>query len=151
MARGIPKGLCVLWATGKAQIDAYSSLDRADVRVVPYLAPISEAYATADLALIRGGMMGTSELCAWGVPMVIVPLPSAANDHQTANAMVLEAAGAAVHLPQAQLSVERIDAVITGLLSDPARLARMKGAATARGRPQAAQEIARHLSAYLSP
>ena len=51
-----PTSAPVLWATGKAQFDGFSHLDRADVRVVPYLAPISEAYATADVALIRGGM-----------------------------------------------------------------------------------------------
>lgn len=147
--QGIPKGLCVLWATGKAQFDAFKQLDRADVRVVPYLNPIAEAYATADVALVRGGMMGTSELAAWGIPSVIVPLPTAANDHQTANAKVLERAGAALCLPQAQLSVARLDQEISALLGDPARLAAMTAAARARGRPQAAEEIARHVAAYL--
>jgi len=84
------------------------------------------------------------------VPMVMVPLPSAANDHQTANASVLAAAGAAVHLPQAELSAERLEAAVGGLLSDPARLAGMGAAAKARGRPKAAAEIARHIAAYLS-
>lgn len=140
--RDIPPGLCVLWATGKAHHDAYAHLDRPDVRVVPYLAPIAEAYATADLALVRGGMMGTSELCAWGVPMVIVPLPTAANDHQTANARVLEAAGAALHLPQAHLSADRLARDLGALLADPPRLARMAEAARARGRPDAAAAIA---------
>lgn len=149
VARGIPAGLCVLWATGKAQYDGFKQFDRADVRVVPYLNPIAEAYATADLALVRGGMMGTSELCAWGIPSVIVPLPSAANDHQTANARVLEAAGAAVCLPQAELSVERLEREVGALLGDPARLAAMAAAAKGRGRPQAAAEIARHVVAYL--
>jgi UDP-N-acetylglucosamine--N-acetylmuramyl-(pentapeptide) pyrophosphoryl-undecaprenol N-acetylglucosamine transferase len=148
--RGIPKGLCVLWATGKGQFDAYSHLDRADVRVVPYLAPISEAYATADIALVRGGMMGTSELCAWGVPMVIVPLPSAANDHQSANAKVLEAAGAAVHLPQSRLTPQRLEDEVCALLGDPSRITNMSAAAKGRGRPKAAEEIARHIAAYLS-
>ncbi len=147
--QGIPQGLCVLWATGKAQFDAFRQLDRADVRVVPYLNPIAEAYATADIALVRGGMMGTSELCAWGIPSVIVPLPSAANDHQTANAKVLEAAGAAVCLPQSQMNAQRLEAEIATLLADPVRLAKMSAAAKNRGRPQAADEIARHVAAYL--
>jgi UDP-N-acetylglucosamine--N-acetylmuramyl-(pentapeptide) pyrophosphoryl-undecaprenol N-acetylglucosamine transferase len=143
--QGLPSGLCVLWATGRAHHDGLRHLDRADVRVVPYLAPIREAYATADLALVRGGMMGTSELCAWGVPMVIVPLPSAANDHQSANARVLEMAGAAVHLPQWELSVERLSREIGELLEAPTRLAAMAAAARARGRPHAAAEIAGHI------
>lgn len=149
VGQGIPAGLCVLWATGKAQYDGFKHLDRADVRIVPYLSPIAEAYATADVALVRGGMMGTSELCAWGVPSVIVPLPSAANDHQTANARVLEAAGAAICLPQSELTVARLEREIGALFSDPSRLAAMTTAAKARGRPQAAAEIARHAAAYL--
>lgn len=149
--RGLPAELCVLWATGKAHFDAFKQLDRADVRVVPYLAPIAEAYAAADLALVRGGMMGTSELSAWGVPMVIVPLPTAANDHQTANARVLEQAGAAVHLPQSALTAERLDREIGALLDDPGRvrLTSMVAAARARGRPHAAAEIAGHIAALL--
>jgi UDP-N-acetylglucosamine--N-acetylmuramyl-(pentapeptide) pyrophosphoryl-undecaprenol N-acetylglucosamine transferase len=126
-----------------------SHLDRADVRVVPYLSPIADAYAAADLALVRGGMMGTSELSAWGVPMVIVPLPTAAADHQTANARALAAAGAAVHLPQAELSAEALERTIGGLLGDPARVAAMSDAARARGRPHAAAEIAAHIGRLL--
>jgi UDP-N-acetylglucosamine--N-acetylmuramyl-(pentapeptide) pyrophosphoryl-undecaprenol N-acetylglucosamine transferase len=147
--RGLPRGLCVLWATGKAHFDGFKQFDRADVRVVPYLSPIADAYAACDLALIRGGMMGTSELSAWGVPMVIVPLPTAANDHQTANAKVLERAGAAIHLPQAELTADRLDRDVGGLLEDRARLATMAAAAKARGRPRAAAEIAGHLATLL--
>lgn len=149
--RGLPSDVCLLWATGKAHFDGYKQLDRADVRVVPYLAPIADAYATSDLALVRGGMMGTSELSAWGVPMVIVPLPSAANDHQTANARVLERAGAAVHLPQAELTAERLDRELRALLHEPgrARLTAMAAAARARGRPHAAAEIAAHIAALI--
>ncbi len=148
--RGVPRGLCVLWATGRAHHDAYKHLDRADVRVVPYLAPIAEAYAAADMALVRGGMMGTSELCAWGVPMVIVPLPSAANDHQSANARVLAAAGAALHLPQPMLTVDELDRTIQGLLDRPVALTAMAAAARGRGRPAAAREIATRIAKYLS-
>ncbi|HVT39151.1 MAG TPA: UDP-N-acetylglucosamine--N-acetylmuramyl-(pentapeptide) pyrophosphoryl-undecaprenol N-acetylglucosamine transferase [Gemmatimonadaceae bacterium] len=140
--RGLPASLCVIWATGRAHYDSYKQLDRADVRVVPYLAPIAGAYAAADLAFVRGGMMGTSELCAWGLPMVICPLPSAARDHQTENARALERAGAALLLPQHELTAERLDAVVRALLDDPARLEALRRGAAARARPQAAKEIA---------
>jgi UDP-N-acetylglucosamine--N-acetylmuramyl-(pentapeptide) pyrophosphoryl-undecaprenol N-acetylglucosamine transferase len=147
--QGLPRGLCVLWATGKAHFDGFKQFDRADVRVVPYLSPIADAYAASDLALVRGGMMGTSELSAWGVPMVVVPLPTSANDHQAANAQVLERAGAAIHLPQAELDAARLDREIGGLIGDPARLRAMAAAAKARGRPNAAAVIARRLSELL--
>jgi UDP-N-acetylglucosamine--N-acetylmuramyl-(pentapeptide) pyrophosphoryl-undecaprenol N-acetylglucosamine transferase len=147
--RGLPKGVCVLWATGKAHFDAYKHLDRPDVRVLGYISPIAEAYATADLALVRGGMMGTSELCAWGVPMVIVPLPTAAQDHQTANARAMEAAGAAKVLVEGEMSVEALDRVVGGVLGDSVRLRAMSEAALRRGRPGAAAEIAAYLGAWL--
>ncbi len=147
--RGQPSSLCVLWATGRGQHDQFAHLDRADVRVVPYLAPIAEGYAAADVALVRGGMMGTSELCAWGIPMLIVPLPTAAADHQTANAVALERSGAAVHLAQSTLTVDRLEHEVRALVGDPARRQQMAAAARARGRPHAAAEIAARLVAML--
>lgn len=146
---GIPKDLCVIWATGKGQFDAFRQFDRADVRVVPYLAPIAEAYAASDLALVRAGMMGTSELSAWGVPMILVPLPTAAADHQTKNADVIARAGAGVHLPQFEMTTARLDATVRGLLDDPSRLRAMAEAARVRGRPHAAEDIARRIAALL--
>ncbi len=147
--RGLPPSLCIIWATGKAQHDAFKQFDRADVRVVPYLSPIADAYAASDLAFVRGGMMGTSELCAWGVPMLICPLPTAAQDHQTSNALALEKTGAAVHLAQRSLTPERLDATVRALLDDPARLAALASAARQRARPRAAAEIAAHIANFL--
>ena len=66
----------------------------------------SEAYAAADFALARGGAMATAELCAWGIPPIVVPLPTAAADHQTANAKGCRAAGAAEMILQSDLSPE---------------------------------------------
>ncbi|MEK6611259.1 MAG: UDP-N-acetylglucosamine--N-acetylmuramyl-(pentapeptide) pyrophosphoryl-undecaprenol N-acetylglucosamine transferase [Gemmatimonadota bacterium] len=147
---GVQSDLCVIWATGKGQYDAYRHLDRPDVRVVPYLAPISDAYAASDLALVRAGMMGTSELSAWGIPMILVPLPTAAADHQTRNAMVIERAGAGTHLPQRELTTDRLDATVRGLLGDAAALRQMADAARARGRPNAAMDIAERINKLLT-
>ena len=143
--RGLPPSLCLVWATGKGQYDAFKQLDSADVRVAPYLSPITDAYAASDLAFVRGGMMGTSELCAWGIPMIICPLPSAAQDHQTANAVALERVGAAIHLPQSELSAERLDAVVRWTFEKPARLESLRQGALGRSRPKAAMEIARFI------
>ena len=150
VGQGIPESLCVIWATGPAQYDAFKQLDRADVRVVPYLSPIADAYAAADLAFVRGGMMGTSELCAWGVPMIICPLPTAAMDHQTSNALALEKAGAAVHLPQRELFADTLDQVVRRLLGDRAQMESLREHAIARARPRAAAEIASRIIALLA-
>lgn len=142
LERGLPPKLCMIWATGTAQFEAFKQFDRADVRVVRYLSPIADAYAAADLAFVRGGMMATSELCAWGVPMLICPLPTAAADHQTENARALERAGAAVHLPQGALTAQHLDQAVRALMADPDRLSSLRSAAVGRARPHAAREIA---------
>ena len=147
--RRCPIELCVIWATGTAQYDAFKQYDRADVRVVPYLSPIGDAYAASDLALVRAGMMGTTELCAWEMPMIVCPLPTAAQDHQTTNAVALESAGAAIHLPQRELTAERLDTVVRALLADPDRMRELARSAALRARPHAAADIAGHIEALL--
>ena len=146
---GVPEGWQVIWATGKGSFESYASLESERVRVRPYLAPIAHAYAAADLALCRAGAMTTAELCAWGVPSVLVPLPTAAADHQTANARALAAAGASVFLPQSEFTPARITDTLAALAADPAHLARLAAAAAARGRPNAAETIARRILTLL--
>jgi UDP-N-acetylglucosamine--N-acetylmuramyl-(pentapeptide) pyrophosphoryl-undecaprenol N-acetylglucosamine transferase len=145
--RGLPDGLHVIWATGKARFNDYAHLESARVRVRPYLSPIADAYAGADIALTRAGALTLAELCAWGIPGILVPLPTAAADHQTANARALAASGAARELPQRDLDAERLDREVRSLLGDPLRLEAMTRAALARGRPQAAETIARRVLA----
>ena len=146
---GIPDDLYVIWMTGRASFSEFASLDGGRVRVREYLSPIAEAYAAADLALARAGAMTTAELFAWGIPPVLVPLPTAAADHQAHNARALAAAGAAVHLPQSDLSPARLDAAIRGLLDDPAAMSRLATGASARARPDAAESIARRILTLL--
>ena len=151
VARALPPDVYVIWATGKKNFDAHAHRESERVRVRPYLAPIADAYAASDLALVRAGAMGTAELCAWGVPMLLCPLPTAAADHQTANARALAAAGAGTLIVQSELTPERLDAEVRGLVADPARLARMAAAAEARGRPDAAATIASRILALVQP
>jgi UDP-N-acetylglucosamine--N-acetylmuramyl-(pentapeptide) pyrophosphoryl-undecaprenol N-acetylglucosamine transferase len=86
-------------------------------------------------------MMTISELCAWGLPAILVPLPTAAADHQTRNAEAMARAGAAVHLPQRELIPERLASEVEQLVADRARMGRIAEAARARGRPDATVEI----------
>ena len=142
---GIPEDLQVIWMTGKASYAEFASLDGGRVRVREYLSPIADAYAAADLALVRAGAMTTAELFAWGIPAIVVPLPTAAADHQTHNARALAAAGAAIHLPQTELTVERLDREVRSLLSHPTAMARLAAGASQRARPDAAESIARRI------
>lgn len=144
---GVPNGVSVIWATGRAGFDSFREFESARIRVRAYLDPMASAYAAADLALTRAGAMTTAELCAWEIPMVLVPLPTAAADHQTANARALEEAGAAVLLPQSALTVESLMDTMGQLLTDPERRSALARGALARARPDAAEQIARRLLA----
>jgi UDP-N-acetylglucosamine--N-acetylmuramyl-(pentapeptide) pyrophosphoryl-undecaprenol N-acetylglucosamine transferase len=143
----LPDDLYVIWGTGRQQHERYVELDSARVRVVPYLSPIADAYAASDLALTRAGALTLAELCAWGIAPVVVPLPTAAADHQTYNSIALAKAGAGVHLPQAKLTVDALSGEVAALLRDHDRLQRMSSAALARARPDAAANIARRVLA----
>ena len=147
---GLPDGLHLIWMTGKASFDEFKPLDGGRVRVREYLSPIQDAYAATDLAIARAGAMTTAELFAWQIPAIVIPLPTAAADHQSVNARVLEAAGAAINLPQAEMSASRLDTIIRGLLDDPAAMARLAAGATARARPDAAETIARRILTLLA-
>ena len=145
--RGLPDGLSVVWATGKGHFGDYARHEGPRVRVRPYIAPMTDAYAAADLAIARAGAMGTAELCAWGIPMLLVPLPTAAADHQTVNARALAEAGAALWLRQSEVDAERLDREVRALLADGVRLAALARGASQRGRPEAAESIARRVLA----
>jgi UDP-N-acetylglucosamine--N-acetylmuramyl-(pentapeptide) pyrophosphoryl-undecaprenol N-acetylglucosamine transferase len=100
-------------------------------------------YAAADVVLCRSGATSVAELAAVGIPSVLVPLPGAPGDHQTANARALVDAGAAVLLPDAQCDAARIDTEVAGLLDEPELLARMASAARSVARPDAGDRVAR--------
>lgn len=140
---GAPDDLFIIWATGRGNHEKYASLESDRVKVRPYLSPVSDAYRAADLAVSRAGAMATAELCAWGLPMILVPLPTAAADHQTTNARALEAAGAAQVLVQSKLSPETLSHAAMALVSDPTRRSALSAHAVKRARPRAAEQIAR--------
>jgi UDP-N-acetylglucosamine--N-acetylmuramyl-(pentapeptide) pyrophosphoryl-undecaprenol N-acetylglucosamine transferase len=149
IAAGLPEGLHVLWATGPSHFRQHSHRASERVTVKDYLSPIADAYAVADLALTRAGAMTTAELCAWGIPALLVPLPTAAADHQTANARALAEAGAAKWLPESDATAARIDAEVRALLHDDRSLRKLAAGASARARTGAAQDIASRVAKLL--
>jgi UDP-N-acetylglucosamine--N-acetylmuramyl-(pentapeptide) pyrophosphoryl-undecaprenol N-acetylglucosamine transferase len=144
-----PQDLYVIWATGKGTFDEFASIAGDGVVVKPYIAPMRDAYAAADLAIARAGAMGTAELCAWGIPSILVPLPTAAADHQAINARTLAAVGAAIYIPQLDFTPRRLDQTLRELLSQPDELGKLAQAATARARPNAAREIANRIESVI--
>jgi len=145
IARGLPDRVQLIWATGKGHFDKHAARESERVRVRPYLAPIADAYAASDLAITRAGAMTTAELAAWQIPPILVPLPTAAADHQTVNAKALAAAGAARWVRQSELDVDRLDALVRDLVGAPGALASIAAAELERARPLAAEDIARRI------
>jgi UDP-N-acetylglucosamine--N-acetylmuramyl-(pentapeptide) pyrophosphoryl-undecaprenol N-acetylglucosamine transferase len=143
--RGVPPDLFVIWATGKSNYESLARYESSHVKVRAYIAPISEAYRVADFALSRAGAMATAELCAWGIPVIVVPLPTAAADHQTANAKALAESGAAEMIRQSDLNADTLSHAVESMLSNPGKLASMRAKALERARPTAAADIAQHI------
>jgi len=143
-------GIDVLWSTGLAHHAQYAHLaDPQRVVVRGFIDPIAPAYRAADLVVSRAGST-VAELCAWGKASVLVPLPTAAADHQTFNARALADAGAAVLLLERDLSPESLADVVTALLGDPGRLASLAAAARSRGHPDAARIMMSKILTLLS-
>jgi undecaprenyldiphospho-muramoylpentapeptide beta-N-acetylglucosaminyltransferase len=98
--------------------------------------------AAADLLVGRAGGTTVAELAEVGLPGLLVPLPIAPRDHQTANAAALVGAGAAILVPDAELDGPRLVRELQPLLDDPARLAAMGVAARSLAHPDAADRVA---------
>lgn len=105
-------------------------------------------YAAADLMVCRAGGMTVAELAAVGVPAIVVPLPGSPGDHQTGNGRSLERAGAAVLVPDGELTAGRLEQELDALVGHPERLAAMEQAARSLGRRDAAAAIAALVEAH---
>jgi UDP-N-acetylglucosamine--N-acetylmuramyl-(pentapeptide) pyrophosphoryl-undecaprenol N-acetylglucosamine transferase len=140
----------VVHQTGAAQADevraAYTAADvQADVR--PFIDDMATELGECDLVLCRAGAVTVSELCAAGVASVLVPLVVSTTSHQRDNAQWLAGQGAAVHVPQSELTpqalAQRLQALDRETLLDMARRAR------SLARPQAAARVADELQQLL--
>ena len=147
---GGPGGATLIWVTGRATYGEFARFHSPPrVQVVDFLDPMADGYAVADLVVSRAGMITVAELCAWGLPSILIPLPTAAADHQTHNARVLAEAGASALLPQSELTPERLSQEVDRLLSEDGTRSTMANLARARGKPTAAAEIVSNLLTLL--
>ena len=113
----------------------------ADVR--PFIEDMAGAYGWADLAVCRAGALTVAELAAAGVPAVLVPFPAAVDDHQTRNAEYVVRGGAAVLLPERELTPISLAATLRQLLeAGRPRLAQMAAAARGMAITDADQRLA---------
>lgn len=138
-------GVQVLWQTGKADGDKWErAVQAANARLVHptvFVSDMAKAYRAADIVISRSGAGAVNEVCLIGKAAIFIPLPTAAEDHQTANARSLSERNAAVLIPDSEASLRLVKEALA-LIADPSRIATMERNAHAMGRFGAADTIA---------
>jgi UDP-N-acetylglucosamine--N-acetylmuramyl-(pentapeptide) pyrophosphoryl-undecaprenol N-acetylglucosamine transferase len=147
-ARSVPE----LTATGDVVVrhivggrdwDTEARPGESDVYVpVRYETDMATVLLASDIVVCRAGASTVAELAVTATPSILVPLPGAPGDHQTANARAMVTAGGAVLVPDAELSAERLVAEVTAVLADPERRAAMSAGAASLARRDAAAAVA---------
>ena len=129
--------------TGNANLDAVrAAYAQAQVQgeLLPFIDDMAQRLADCDVIVCRAGAVTVSELCAAGVPAVLVPLVVSTTSHQRDNALWLAGQGAAIHLPQTELSPKRLAEILSGLTREA--LLTMATKARALAMPKAAAKVA---------
>lgn len=139
----------VIWQTGKyyykAIIDHYGNQSKSNgIRIVEFLNRMDLAYAMADVVISRAGAGTIAELCLINKPVILVPSPNVAEDHQTKNAMALVNAGAAVLIDDKHTESDLVDQTIK-LLKDEAQMKLLSDKIAKLALPNADEVIAREV------
>lgn len=138
-------GVEVRHQTGRADYEAvraaYAAAGFDAACVSPFIDDMAAAYAWADMALCRAGATTVAELCAAGLPAVLVPFPHAAHDHQRSNAVALSRAGAARWFAEDRMRDDHLLEDLVALLNAPEERRQMAEAARRAARPQAAEAV----------
>lgn len=138
-------GIQVIWQTGtpylKQAQEAVARINYEGCRVLEFVDRMDLAYAVADLVVARAGAISVSELSLVQKPAILVPLPTAAEDHQTHNARALTDRGAAILLKDDE-AIEKLGATVVDLIRDASALERLRTAIAGMGTHNAAEAIA---------
>jgi UDP-N-acetylglucosamine--N-acetylmuramyl-(pentapeptide) pyrophosphoryl-undecaprenol N-acetylglucosamine transferase len=149
-----PGGLAITHQTGERDLervrDAYRRAGL-EARVEPFIFTMDREMKSADLVICRAGATTLAELTACGRPSLLVPLPTATDDHQRRNAEALVVAGAAESIDQARLTADLLAERIIAIATDPARRQAMSAAASTLARPDAAKAIVEKALELLEP
>ncbi len=140
----------LLWhQTGQRDFDAiqkkYEAYPSCVYRVAPFIEKMEEAYAWADVVVCRAGALTVSEVAAAGLPAIFIPFPGAVDDHQYANAQVLVRAGAGLVFRETELTPQKLDEILTALLSSPKQLQTMSEQAKLCAVPDSLDKIIQSL------
>ena len=138
------KGIQVIWQTGKFYFEqittACQAIDMNGIKVLQFIDRMDLAYAAADCIISRAGAISVSELCLIEKPIVLVPSPNVAEDHQTKNAMALVQENAAILVKDTAAIDELIPTVIE-LIENETKQLELSNAIKAMGKPNATEDI----------
>lgn len=136
----------LIWhQTGKNNVDATKrNYDNAEIKaqVSDFIQDMQEAYAWADIVICRSGALTIAEICAVGLPSILIPFPFAVDDHQTFNAQYLSSQGAAVLLKQSALTPAGLSELLLDLITHPEKRLAMAIASYALAKPLATTKVA---------
>ena len=113
-------GVQVLWQCGKLYYEEYKKYNSEQVRVLAFIDRMELAYAAADVIISRAGASSVSELCVVGKPVIFIPSPNVAEDHQTKNARAIADKQAAILLRESELN-EQFANTFSKLIADEAQ------------------------------
>jgi UDP-N-acetylglucosamine--N-acetylmuramyl-(pentapeptide) pyrophosphoryl-undecaprenol N-acetylglucosamine transferase len=143
----------VIWQTGKGYYDNYKAklgnYDLRRIRVQDFVREMDLAYAAADVVISRSGALAVSEICIAGKPVILVPSPNVAEDHQTKNAKALVDKGAAI-LVQDKEAREKLLEEAFRLLFDQHRASKLTENIAKLGRPEATSAIVNEIEKLLA-
>ena len=113
----LKQGVQLLWQTGKIYYEQYMEMGSLkDVKVMEYIDAMNLAYSAADVIISRAGAGSVSELCIVGKPVIFIPSPNVAEDHQTKNAQAIVKHHAAIMIPEVELN-KTFDGIFEDLMS----------------------------------
>lgn len=135
------QGLQLIWQCGKLYQDRFDKYNtEKNIQVHAFLNRMDLAYAAADLIISRSGALSVSELCIVGKPVIFIPSPNVAEDHQTKNAKALEKNKAAILLPEKIMSTN-FQKAIEELLKNPEKQQELASSIKKMAKPRAASHI----------
>lgn len=133
-------GVQVLWQCGKLYYEEYKKYNSEQVRVLAFIDRMELAYAAADVIISRAGASSVSELCVVGKPVIFIPSPNVAEDHQTKNARAIADKQAAILLRESELN-EQFANTFSKLIADEAQQEALSTHIKALAQPNATKDI----------
>ncbi len=140
----VKSSLQIIWQTGELYFDTYKNLVSNDVKIFPFISEMEIAYSACDLVIARSGATTIAEVSYLGLPVLFVPSPNVAANHQYKNAKSLYDSGAALLIEDSELGIKLKDSVINSIY-DESLLKSLKENIKKFSKPDAANIIAKNI------